>query len=190
MILIQIKIDKNNKNIFNLFSAARPAGDTDDWFKGEVVERHEKSGNFIQAAPNNKEEDAGLAYGSTVREIESAIELIGPQKKFRNFFSATGFTFHFPVTVDITPDPKVFWAKLANSPAYSHNEVELEDYFVFVKKYQSEFARMNDVICQIAENSKKILTPEVNLPCFARYYIFLSNVFILFRPLFLNLFLC
>jgi hypothetical protein len=28
------------------------------------------------------------------------------------------------------------------------------------------------------------------LPCFARYYFFLSNVFILFRPLFLNLFLC
>ena len=135
---------------------------------------------------NNLAEGAGPTYGSTLCEIEHAIKLFGIKKMFRDFFSVTGFKFAFPVTVDKTSDPKVYLAKAANAMAYSQNDNELECYGNFINKYQTEFARMNLVICQVAETSMKLLNPENNLPCFARYwssFIPLSIFLELFRGL-------
>ena len=138
----------------------------DYWLDEKVLEKLEEAGNYIQPVPNTR--DSQDPYGTTLKELETAILTIGNKNNFRDFFSVSNFTFLFPVKLTATEEMHVFVAQPENAPAYSIYDEENEKYLSFVQRCQADFGRMNAVICEVAERSRPIKKPTKNSPCLAR----------------------
>jgi hypothetical protein len=149
------------------FRAAMVTKETDHWLDEKVLEKLEEAGNHIQPVPYTPDpEDA--PYGATLTELETSILTVGLENNFRDFFSVSNFTFPFPVKLTATVDMHVFAARPENAPAYSILDDENAMYLDFVQRCQASFGRLNAVICDVAERSKKIIKPTKNHPCLAR----------------------
>ena len=141
------------------------------WFDSQFGARYEVAANFIKAAPNIPGDSQNIEdapYGSTLADLVDAIKNVDVNKGFGDLFELTEFDFAFPVLIESSETPHIFVAKPQNAPAYSFKESDNVDYQSFIEKYQTDFSRMNAVICDVAESEEPVEKPVKNLDCLAR----------------------